>query len=72
MLYQPVKNLWETEGFFSANSREIAMSHEDSKCLKSLIEETNLVRGKYQVPILWEKGKEIKTSEKLLNQLWEP
>ena len=45
------------------------MSHEDSKCLKSLIEETNLVRGKYQVPILWEKGKEIKTSEKLLNQL---
>ena len=50
MLYQPVKNLWQTEGFFSANSREIAMSHEDSKCLKSLIEETNLVRGKYQYP----------------------
>ena len=55
MLYRLVKNDWETEEYLSTNSREIAMSHEDKQCLNSLVEETKLVEGKYQVPILWKK-----------------
>ena len=38
------------------------MSQEDKRCLSSLIEETKLVEGKYQVPMLWKKG-----NQKLLN-----
>ena len=55
-LHQLVKNFWETEDYLSINSREVAMSQEGKRCLSSLIEETKLVEGKYQVPMLWKKG----------------
>ena len=38
------------------------MSQEDKQCLSSFIEETKLVEGKCQVPMLWKKG-----NQKVLN-----
>ena len=46
-LHQLVKNFWETEDYFSTNSREVAMSQEDKQCLNRLIEGTKLVEAKY-------------------------
>ena len=55
MIHWLVKDFWETEDYLSTNSKEITMSQEDKHCLNSLIEETKLVEGKHQVPMLWKK-----------------
>ena len=54
-LHQLVINFWETEDYLSTNSREVLLSQEDKRCLSSLIEETKLAEGKYQVPMLWKR-----------------
>ena len=56
LLHRLVKKFWETEDYLSTISRETRMSQEDKQSLNSLIEETKLVEGKYQVPMLWKKG----------------
>ena len=56
ILHRLVKNFWETKSYYSTNSREIAVSQEDEQCLISFIEETKLVEGNYQIPMLWKKG----------------
>ena len=56
LLHRLVKKFLETEDYLSTISRETTMSQEDKQSLNSLIEETKLVEGKYQVPMLWKKG----------------
>ena len=67
-LHQLVKNPWETEDYLSTNTREVAMDQKDQQRLNSLIEETKLVEGKYQVPMLWKR--EIKNFRITMKQVW--
>ena len=52
-LHEYVERFWSQENSAISGTNSIAMSVEDSQALKVLKKDTRLVKGRYQVPMLW-------------------